>query len=150
MLSILRTLGVPDNDVFMTFEIQGANCGRHAFVVMRCDTSLKNNPKLWPTACNGNEGQWISVDATRHFVASLRETPCVSLGIFWNDKGIYPLTYGKLPDDANGQKRGYVYATDAICNTANEPTSDQCKNDFAVEHHYDDLCTPYNVDCVVP
>jgi hypothetical protein len=150
MLSILRTLGIPDNDVFMTFEIQGANCGRHAFAVMRCDASLKNNPKLWPVVCNGNEGQWISVDATRHFVAPLRETSCVSLGIFWNDKGIYPLTYGKLPDGTNGQKRGYVYATDAICNTANEPTNDQCKNDFAVEHHYDDLCKPYNVDCVVP
>jgi hypothetical protein len=134
----------------MTFEMQGGNCGRHAFVIMKCDTSLKNNPKLWPTKCNGNEGQWISVDATRFFVAPLRDTPCISLGLFWNDKGIYPLTYGALQDGPSGQKRGYVHPTDAICNTAGELTEEQCKNDELVEHHFDELCSPYNVECVVP
>jgi len=150
MLSILRSLGVPDNLVFMTFDIQGQNCGRHAWVVMKCDTSLKSNPKLWPEICSSNEDKWISIDATRHFVAPLSQTPCVSLGIFWNDKGIYPLTYGKLPDGPNGEKRGYVIPPDAKCNTYGEPTEAECKNNFGVEHHYDDLCKPYNVECIVP
>ena len=152
MLSILRTLGIPDNLVFMTFDIQGQNCGRHAWVVMKCDPSLKSNARLWPTICNSNEGQWISVDATRHFVAPLSQTPCVSLSIFWNDKGIYPLTYGDaaVPDYANGTKRGLVYPSDAVCNTFGEPTINDCKNNFAVEHHYDDLCAPQKVECVLP
>jgi len=150
MLSILRTLGIPDNDVFMTFDIQGANCGRHAWAVMRCDPLLRNNPKLWPSICDSNVGQWISVDATRHFVAPLSQTPCVSLGMFWNDKGIYPLTYGALPDGPNGEKRGYVFPTDAVCNNYNEPTPQQCRDQFGVEHHYNDLCSPFKVTCVVP
>src|SRR3989338_4945238 len=124
----------------------------HAWVVMKCDPSLKSNARLWPTICNSNEGQWISVDATRHFVAPLSQTPCVSLSIFWNDKGIYPLTYGDaaVPDYANGTKRGLVYPSDVVCNTFGEPTINDCKNNFAVEHNYDDLCAPQKVECVLP
>jgi hypothetical protein len=145
VLSILRTLGVPDNDVFMTFEIAGQNCGRHAFTVMKCDPSLPSN--LFPTDCQGHDNEWIRIDATQHFVALLKDTSCVSMGIWWNDKGIYPLTYGKISDTP---LRGYIYPTDAKCNTAGQPTEDYCRANSQIEHHFDELCQPYNVECVVP
>jgi hypothetical protein len=145
MLSILRTLGVPDNDVFMTFEIFGQSCGRHAFVVMKCDPTLPAN--LLPTDCQGHDNEWIRIDATQHFVQLLKDTSCVSMGIWWNDKGIYPLTYGKISD---APLRGYVYPQNAKCDTTGQPTEDDCKNSVQIEHHFDDLCQPYNVECVVP
>jgi type II secretory pathway pseudopilin PulG len=145
ILSILRTLGISDKDVFMTFGIFGQTCGRHAFVVMRCDISLSSN--LVPTECQGHDNEWLRIDATQHFVALLKDTTCVSMGIWWNDKGIYPLTYGKIADST---LKGYVYPTDAKCNTAGQPTETDCKNNYGVEHHFDLLCQPYNVQCVVP
>ena len=148
MLSILRTAGVPDYDVFMTFMIEGQNCGRHAFVVMKCDSSLPY--RLFPSECQGHSGEWLRIDATQHFVSLLKDSPCVSMAIWWNDKGIYPLTYGALPDGPNNQKIGLVYPSDAQCNTAGEPTNDFCKANFNVEHHYDLLCKPFNVQCEVP
>lgn len=148
MLSILRTLGVPDYDVFMTFMLEGQNCGRHAFVVMKCDPSLPAN--MFPNECQGHNGEWLRIDATQHFVSLLKDSPCISMAIWWNDKGIYPLTYGALPDLPNGQKQGYVFPTDATCNTAGEPTESYCASTFNVEHHYDLLCQPFNVQCVVP
>jgi len=156
MLSILRTLGIPPQDVFITFEISGANCGRHAFVAMKCDPNLKSNSALWPNACNGNEGQWLGVDATNHFVTPLKNYPCSSLGIFWNDRGIYPLTYGSaayfpnLAVPAGQTPQGYVIPPDAVCNTYNQPTPQQCANDFSVQHSYQELCKPFNVNCIVP
>jgi len=143
MLSILRTLGIPDNDVFMTFDLAGQNCGRHAFVVMKCDPSL--SPNLFPNDCQGHDNEWIRVDATQHFVALLKDTPIISMAIWWNDKGIYPLTYGKINNTA-----GYVYPTDVQYTTTGEPTEDYCRTQFGVEHHYDLLCSPFNVTCVVP
>jgi len=145
MLSILRTLGVPDKDVFMTFMIEGQNCGRHAFVVMKCDPSLPSN--LHPSDCNGHDNEWLRIDATQHFVSLLKDSPCVSMAIWWNDKGLYPIVYGNLTVN---QTYGYVYPPDAKCNTAGEPTSDTCKTQFGVEHHYDLLCNPFGVTCVVP
>ncbi len=148
MLSILRTAGVPDYDVFMTFMIEGQNCGRHAFVVMKCDQNLPS--RLFPTDCQGHNGEWLRIDATQHFVSLLKDSPCVSMAIWWNDKGIYPLTYGALPSGPNGEKIGLVYPNDAHCNTSGEPTNDYCATTFSVEHHYDQLCAPFNVQCVVP
>jgi hypothetical protein len=109
---------------------------------MKCDSSLPSY--LLPTDCQGHNNEWISIDATNHFVAPLKDTPCVSMGIWWNDNGIYPLTYGKTSGNT-----GYVYPQDAKCNSAGQPTEADCKN-IGVEHHFDLLCSPFNVNCVVP
>lgn len=99
VLSILRTLGIPAKDVYITFDIGDLSCNFHSYVLMKCDTDLKNAPgpaNLWPTDCNGNENQWLRVDATGHFVKPLSQSPCVTMCMWWNDQGIYPLTAGKI------------------------------------------------------
>lgn len=139
LFSILRTLGVPADHLYILFS-GGEGSSRHAWVVMKCDSSLRAN--LQPTECQGNDGKWLSLDATGHFVKLLDETPYNILCLFWNDNGIYAQNKGKI--DAT---HGYAYPIDVRCSTTD-------MNNCAGRHsdcEYDKLCKDsFGVECVVP
>ncbi|MEM7826714.1 MAG: hypothetical protein QXQ40_00640 [Candidatus Aenigmatarchaeota archaeon] len=85
--SILRTLGVPAKDVFVTF-VADAGCRRHSFAVYKCDPDLPEHLKL--EQCDGHWGEWLMVDATFHAVTPLRGSgACNNLCIWYNDIGTY-------------------------------------------------------------
>jgi len=141
LFSILRTLGVPADHVYIVFS-GGAGAPRHSWVVMKCDSSLRAN--LQPTECQGNDGRWLSLDATGHFVKLLDDTSYNVLCLFWNDQGLYAQNKGQFPNDPT---KGYAYPTDVKCSTMD-------MNNCAARHddcHYDKLCKqPFGVECVVP
>ena len=89
ILSALRTLGVPAKDVFATFTGSAPGCGRHSFVVYKCDPDLPENLKL--EECNGNWNEWLIIDATAHVIKPLRNSgECENMCIWFNDYGPYP------------------------------------------------------------
>ena len=89
ILSALRTLGVPAKNVFATFTGSAPGCGRHSFVVYKCDPSMPENLKL--EECDGNWNEWLIIDATAHVIKPLRNSgECENMCIWFNDYGPYP------------------------------------------------------------
>jgi len=147
ILSIIRTLGVPDKDAYITFDIAG-DCRRHAFVLMKCDPELKNKQGLWPNECNGNDNRWLRLDATGHFVAFVDQTNCDVMCIWWNDKGLYALNEGKINDNS-----GYAIPPGVRCSGNWDPTNSRCKQ-TNVDCQLDKLCqlagAPQGFVCRMP
>lgn len=139
LLSILRTLGVPADHVYIVFS-GGPGTPRHAWVAMKCNSTLPVN--LQPDECQGNDGKWLSLDATGHFVKLLDDSSYNILCIFWNDQGLYAQNKGKI--DAT---KGYAYPQDVKCSTTDMSNCAGRHSDCG----YDKLCKkPFNVECVVP
>ena len=130
-LSILRTLGVPANNVYSVFELTADSA--HAWVLFKCNETEPENRK--PLECNGNWGKWLSIDATGHFVRPLDQSSYSTICLMWNDQGIYAQTAGRI--DAT---RGYAFDP-GIPHSGFDPS-------LCI---YDRLCkTPFGIDCVVP
>ena len=148
VLSVLRTLGVPAKDAYTTFDIAG-DCRRHAFVVMKCDPDLQNQPGLWPNECNGNANRWLRLDATGQFVTFLDQTDCDVMCIWWNDKGLYALNDGISSDG----KSGYAVPPGVRCGGNWNPSNSRCKQ-TNVDCHIDELCAlagvPQGFKCIIP
>ncbi len=155
VFSILRTLGIPANDTYITFIIAG-DCRRHAFALMKCDPDLKNKAGLWPTECNGNENRWLRFDATAHSVSFIDDasSPCDVMCIWWNDNGLYSL----IPQNETGGKinatMGYAIPPGVKCGGNNwDPSNARCKQ-TNVECQLDKLCSlagaPQNFKCIMP
>jgi hypothetical protein len=115
MLSVLRTLGVPKDNLYIYFIVGlPPNCNRHGVVAYKCDTSLAGNIVL-----NGcTNGQWYVLDATSHRIDLLSQTSCSNLCTWWNDYGLYNETI------AIGQD----HPADAQCANYNPANYEACKN----------------------
>jgi type II secretory pathway pseudopilin PulG len=132
VLSILRTLGVPANDVYSVFDLTQSTA--HAWVLLKCDPNEPANRQ--PTQCQGNWGKWLSVDATHHYVALLDPSQYSTICLMWNDQGLYAQTAGMI--DAT---HGYAYDPSIPKSYTADPSL--CM--------YDKLCKqPFGIDCVVP
>ena len=131
-----------------TFDIAG-DCRRHAFVVMKCDPDLQNQPGLWPNECNGNANRWLRLDATGQFVTFLDQTDCDVMCIWWNDKGLYALNDGISSDG----KSGYAVPPGVRCGGNWNPSNSRCKQ-TNVDCHIDELCAlagvPQGFKCIIP
>jgi transglutaminase-like putative cysteine protease len=131
VLSILRTLGVPPTNVYSVFEL--APSSAHAWVLFKCDQSEPE--RLKPVECNGNDGKWLSIDATAHTVKPLDQTSYSTICLMWNDQGIYAQTAGRIDPI-----RGYAF----------DPTIPHSGFDPSL-CIYDKLCKdPFSIECVVP
>jgi len=93
-------------------------------------------PNLQPDQCQGNWGEWLSIDATGHYVALLDPSQYSTICLMWNDQGLYAQNAGRI--DAT---HGYAYDPSIPKSNTAEPSL--CM--------YDNLCKqPFGIDCVVP
>ena len=123
MLSVLRTLGVPRENVYIYFIVGlPPNCNRHGVVAYKCDQSLAGNLVL--DGCVN--GQWYVLDATSHSIELLSQTSCSQLCTWWNDNGLYSNQFG-IDRPAGAQ-----------CANYNPANYEACKNDQNV------YCEPEN------
>ena len=132
VLSILRTLGVPAKNVYSVFDLTQNSA--HAWLLLKCDPNEPENRK--PVECEGNWGNWLSIDATNHYVVPLNSIQYTTICLMWNDQGLYAQNDGKI--DAT---RGYAYDTNIPKTSSADPSL--CM--------YNELCKqPFGIDCVVP
>ena len=116
MLSVLRTLGVPRENLYIYFIVGlPPGCNRHGVVAYKCDTSLASNLVL--DGCTN--GQWYVLDATSHSIDLLSQTSCSKLCAWWNDYGLYNETVEIGKDNP----------TDARCSTTDTNNYETCKSE---------------------
>jgi len=167
MLSILRTLGVPQDHIYATFDHHEESrrvCGRHGFVVYKCDSTLPQELQL--EECSGlPDGTWMMIDATGHSIRPLNQNNCINMCIFWNDHGVYPA----IPQSEGGGLisqivgppsiiRGYTIPIDVPkCKDSTNTVCDESNPPYGIKCEYDKLCgllaSKYGVDqfeCVIP
>jgi hypothetical protein len=142
LYSIIRRLGTPSKDVWVTYTISGSNCRPHAFVVYRCNTSL--DPRLVLDECRGRDGQWLALDATGHFIKPMSEIGCRVMCLWWNENGYYFRQEGRIDAD-----EGWAYNQTATCSPSTWEGGESCQaNDGSVMScQFNDYCKRNNLPC---
>lgn len=146
LLSILRRLGIPPKDVYMTFQFAGYICQPHAFVVYRCDEDLPDNMKL--KECDGHWGEWLRLDATGHFIQPLSQSNCRTMCSWYNDQGLYATSEeGRI--DSN---TGWAYPPNVSCSPSTWEGKEICSSpgipDISCNFNGPDgICTQFGIEC---
>ncbi|MFH1294731.1 MAG: hypothetical protein ABIH90_02200 [Candidatus Aenigmatarchaeota archaeon] len=142
LYSIMRRLGVPAKDLWVTYTLSGDTCRPHAFVVHRCNTSLES--RLVLDECAGRDGQWIALDATGHFIAPMSGLGCRTMCLWWNENGFYFEQEGKIND-----QEGWAYSQSAKCSATTWEGGETCTDNAgtAFPCQFNDYCSKNNLPC---
>jgi len=142
LYSILRRLGVPSEDLWVTYTISGTECRPHAFVVMRCNASLE--PRLLLDECQGRNGEWLAMDATGHFIRPMSSIGCRIMCLWWNELGLYAQQEG-----ATGPAEGWAYNQSAKCSSSTWEGKETCvaADGAKFSCQFNDYCSSNGLAC---
>lgn len=142
LYSIFRRLGVPSKDLWVTMTISGADCRGHAFVILRCNTSLES--RLVLDECKARNGEWIALDATGHFIRPMSQIGCRTMCVWWNENGLYAEQEGRT-----SAGEGWAYNLSATCSASTWEGGESCRisNTMTYSCQFNDYCSKNNLAC---
>jgi len=142
MYSILQRIGIPSKDLWVTYVISGSECRPHAFVIMRCNTSLES--RLLLSECTGRNGQWLAMDATGHFIKPMGEIGCRTMCLWWNENGFYAQQEGRI-----SPTEGWAYNQSAKCSPSTWEGKEYCEatDGTKLPCQFNDYCEKNALSC---